>query len=296
VYRYAGLDDIRANELIVIGLFRYRAKTSPPVDYPLAVELHPDGQVMVALPAENGEPQAPIPYIEAGITLARPFCLPMANEANRHRVNFFPETGDSRLLRFAEGILTADRSAPTLVLLEADGWRHSALKISDNGLQPDLVSLGGRDHVPAGLPNTALLRVRDAGRLNETPQFIASDDPDWNAHNPIDDSSGMLLAFDRRDGMAHGFSVGRQPDSAQDQDNAEYAFGSGGDTAFRHQQAVEMLAFFARQDEDRFVFIRIAHLLRMSPAWGRGNTILPLPLHLARELIKDVVDVFAPKL
>jgi len=156
----------------------------------------------------------------------------------------------------------------------------------------DTVSLSGTTHTSNELPDTTLRRIRDASTLNETPQFIAGDDPTWNNAEVPDDSDGMIAAVDERGSILHFYSVARQSATVGDnQDNGEFTFGDGGDTAFRHQKIIELLPWFASNEEDRIIYSRIVHLLRFTPEWNRGNPVLPLPLHLAEALSRNASEV-----
>lgn len=37
--------------------------------------------------------------------------------------------------------------------------------------------------------------------------------------------------------------------------------------------------------------IKATHILRSSPAWSTGNTLLPYPIHLANTLIEDMLPL-----
>lgn len=294
LYQYAGLDSVRANELIVVALYRFRQKSSTKVDLPFAIELYPNGRVLVVLPNDDGIPDSPIPYIEASIELGKRFSRPM--KTHWRNVNFHADQHDARLMTFAHAVITKARQVQSLVLMEADGWRQSYLKITTNSsIAKDVADLAGSKYTPTNLPLTALIRLRDAGTLNETPQFIAGDNPSWSGDEVLMDSEGMLGAIDRRGGLTHFYSVARQSATAtEDQDNEAYTFGDGGDTAFRHQKIIELLPWFAANEDDRVRFSRIAHFLRFTPAWNRGNTVQPWPMHLAEAMARNVGDVFIP--
>jgi hypothetical protein len=105
-----------------------------------------------------------------------------------------------------------------------------------------VVELAGTKYTPVSLPLTALIRLRVAGVLDETPQFIAGNNPSWSGDEIPMDSDGMLAAIDRRGDLMHLYSAARQSaTAAEDQDNEDYTFGDGGDTAFRHSKLIELL-------------------------------------------------------
>jgi len=79
------------------------------------------------------------------------------------------------------------------------------------------------------------------------------------------------------------------------QTNDVYSFSDGADTAHKHQQAVEMALLFHQPEDDIAAWLRLPHLLRVSPAWSGGNVVLPYPIHLAKDLVKDMLDVVKPE-
>ena len=57
---------------------------------------------------------------------------------------------------------------------------------------------------------------------------------------------------------------------------------------FRNQQMLEMVPVMGYDAEASVV---VAHLLRSSPAWSIGNTVLPYPIHLANKMIEDMLPL-----
>lgn len=297
IYQYAGLGEDVAKSLVIIGLYHHKSNT-PSVDYPLAVELHPDGSVFVILPDETGNATTPIPYIEAGVKIGQLFARPMTDE-NKKRINYYPKKSDTRLQTFVEQILKRHRDRPQLVLMEADGWRSQGIaSIGNETIKSGMIKVKNTTYRSADLPNLRILRVRDTGNLGETPQYMATDNERWDELDEIDDLDLMIGVPDTsvESDLLHYFSIGRQLRAAGEQDNELYSFNEGGDTAYKHQQAVEFVPFFLQQGDDPLIYCRIAHFLRSSPAWEGGNIVLSYPLHLARTLVKDQLDVFKPEI
>ena len=199
--------------------------------------------------------------------------------------------GDARLVRFLSSILNRKRDQPTLMLLEADSWRQEGISLTSNTyMRKNQLKLGTETLGLSDTPHLSLLRVRDSGALNETPQYV--DTNAWD-HKEFDQDDRTVGVVDHNEGeFFRYFSIGRQ----LTQDNTLYAFDDGGDKAFRHQQAIEFIPFWGVEPTDEIVFCRIAHLLRSTPAWTGGTITLPYPLHLAKKLIDDAVDVFSPRL
>lgn len=302
VYRHAGLDEDRAGALVVVGLYRMRKSARQRVDYAVAVELHPDGSVKVVLPDTEGNPTTPVSYLDAAIKVGQL----MGREPNsemKHSINLNmnSESGqpEGRVARFAESIIGQSRNCPTLILLEADGWREEHVKLTgDKQIEKDTIIIRSQSHTPQTLPNVALLRVRESGTRSETPQYVSgSDVQSWNELDQLANNQEMIGMIDTNaeSSIMHYFSIGRQPVAfGKDQDEERYAFEDGGDVAFKHQQAIEYVPFFAANEDDRLIYCRIAHFLRSSPAWDGGNINLPYPLHLAQTLIDDAIDAIRP--
>lgn len=286
LYERMGIPAGVARELLVIGLYRHRSKTHG-VDYPLAICLHPNGRVQVCLPdPDSGLPLPWTLYTEAP---------PLLSEHMKHRnTRMLRDRSDtSRHKAFVRNLLDTLPSQPILLLLESDGWRGDVLALADKELK--LGELGIKwQAIPwlkaESTPNVRIIRVRDAGTGNETPQWIASDANTWDAACiDAQDLKAACLLEARRDAMSVYYSIGRIPKMADNQDNRAFLSNLGGDIAFRHQQAVEMVPFFLQPSDNPVIWTRIAHALRYSSAWGQGNLTLPYPLHLARTLMEDMM-------
>jgi len=78
------------------------------------------------------------------------------------------------------------------------------------------------------------------------------------------------------------------------EENQEFLSNSGGDVAFRHQQAVEIVPFFLQPEDEPAAWARVVHALRFSTAWGQGNLSKPYPLHLAHTLLEDMKAAVPP--
>ena len=65
--------------------------------------------------------------------------------------------------------------------------------------------------------------------------------------------------------------------------------------AYKHQDMVEMLPFFVRRDlqteENLKALCRVAHWLRTSPAYTKGNIKQPYPMHLGNKSIADFLCI-----
>ena len=101
------------------------------------------------------------------------------------------------------------------------------------------------------------------------------------------------------------FSIGRLPDTQKSQHSPKkirylskiehkddiYA----ANIADKHQQMIEMLPFFVREDfqteENIRALCRIPHYLRTSPAHTKGNIKQSYPMHIGINLIEDFLCI-----
>ena len=51
---------------------------------------------------------------------------------------------------------------------------------------------------------------------------------------------------------------------------------------------LEMIPFMGKDGEAAVV---VTHMLRSSPAWNIGNTVLPYPIHLANTMVNDMLPL-----
>lgn len=295
-----------AEQLNVVALYRHRSLNHK-LHYALAVRLRASGEVDVLLPQE---PEW-TPYATAGPRLGRLFTEERRHrgrEVRQSRLNMNP----GQLAQFAAQVVTAPHQTPTLILIEAEGWRNKGnpsgweqLKNDKLATQRDVLDF---NHIPdqglykrtdeelANLLGIIRLRTND-----ETPQYVPVAAPDQFARD-LKPLSGFM---DRSvDNLWHYYSIGRASVTQKTDENVavrglykleargeEY----GASTAFRHQQVVEMVPFFVRSDLQHepgiLALSRVPHYLRASPAWATGNTLRPFPLHLAKCLVEDYLCI-----
>jgi hypothetical protein len=135
----------------------------------------------------------------------------------------------------------------------------------------------------------------------ETPQYLPAVPTDLSAQD-FETLSGFI---DRSiPDLWHYYSIGRLPKTPKPNNKypekglcklevrgEEY----GANTAFRHQQIVEMVPFFVRPDLQTQVCLlalcRIPHFLRSSPSWSTGNTLRPFPVHLVKCLVDSYLAI-----
>ncbi len=288
LYQYAGSAPEIARETMVIGLYRHRTKNKS-VDYPVAVRLHPDGRVDTILPQADGSPSHPIPYTVAGPELGRNLIGGSSRKLTKEQ-----------LQKFIRSILTAKYDAPVLVILSADDWRGGIVPTLTNPqMVSGQISIGNQTYTPQDLPHIRILRLRESGNLAEIPQYLYAVGRDWDTAESQTDREKMILAQDHDSSpMKHYFSIGRQSITNKQSGEERLSIEVDGNEAYRQEQAVEIVPFFLQgtpeqQSREALYFSRITHLLRSSPAWQVGNTVLPFPLHLAKALIEDYLDTLS---
>lgn len=314
VYEKAGLPAPLAAGLDVVALYR-RQVQNPDVHYAVAVRLRATGEVDVRFPQEDDWQ----PYLAAGPRLGQ-FLLkqrgvPAAPQGRPGRKLSPPE-----LAQFAARVVAAPHERPTLVLIEAEGWRnagqdgqHSWPQLKNEHLAGQRDELDFR-HVhgqarayqrpdPAVRNLLAVVRLRLNG---ETPQYL----PEVPAGASARDFQHLSAFVDRHSpDLWHFFSIGQVADTQKitaDKDEGRGLFklevrpgkdGAGAGVSFRHQQLVELVPFFVRPDLQTeaglLALCRVPHYLRTSPAWDTANTLHPYPMHLAKCLVDDYLCILA---
>jgi hypothetical protein len=203
-----------------------------------------------------------------------------------------------QLQHFALSILTAEYDSPVLVMLSADDWRSGIVPTLKNPqMSSGQMSIGGETFTPQDLPHIRVLRLRGAGNLIEIPQYLHAKGKNWDTAEQQTDRESMILAQDHdASSLLHYFSIGRQSITNTQPEEHRLSIEVDGNEAYRQEQAIEIVPFFLQgeaeqQSKEALYYSRIVHLLRSSPAWQVGNTVLPFPLHLAKALIEDYLDV-----
>lgn len=314
IYEQAKIPKEIAQGLDVITFCR--RKTNPyqgDIHYALAVRLRATGAVDVLLPDANDW----IPYSQAGIDIGVIFAKARCDrQENKKRLQSKIKLNGTELVRFVANVLTKYLDRPTIVLIEAEGWRNGRGEDNDGKIWPQLQNenfLAKRNvldfcHVPGHtceysrdhqqLQNLlAVIRIRTG---KETPQYITNREA-WNENCAAQDFQHLSGFYDKSaPEILHYFSVGKLPKTQKLQNEMPipelYKLGFqedkyGANIPFKHQQMVEMLPFFVRPDfkteEALKALCRVPHYLRCSPAWSMGNIVSPYPMHLGNELIED---------
>jgi hypothetical protein len=321
VYEQAKISKEIAQDLDVIAFCRRKTNQSQGgIHYALAVRLRATGAVDVLLPNANDW----IPYTQAGIAVGKIFAEARRDRLeNKKRLQSKIKLSGTELVQFVARVLTKYLDRPTIVLIEAEGWRNERGEDNDGTVWFQLKNdylLAKRNvldfrHVPGHtceyvrdnnqLQNLlAVIRIR-TGR--ETPQYITNREA-WNEDCAARDFPHLSGFYDNSvPELLHYFSVGKLPETQKDQDKPIvrelYKLGFqddeyGANIPFKHQQMVEMVPFFVHPDfqkeESLKALCRVPHYLRCSPAWSMGNILMPYPMHQGKELIEDhlcILDV-----
>jgi hypothetical protein len=134
LYRQAGIPESIAHNLDVIALYRRQTnRFQGDVHFALAVRLNMTGSVDVLLPNDDTW----IPYAASGYRIGQLFSDARRDRfMNNKRINSQIKLSGSELARFAACVLTQSTNRPTLVVIEADGWRNE--RGEDGKLWPQL--------------------------------------------------------------------------------------------------------------------------------------------------------------
>ncbi|BAY24423.1 hypothetical protein NIES2100_42180 [Calothrix sp. NIES-2100] len=314
LYEQAKIPKEIAKELDVIAFCRRKTNQyQGDIHYVLAVRLRATGAVYVMFP--DGDDW--IPYSQAGIAVGKIFANARRDRhENTKRIQSKIKLSGTELVQFVARVVTKHLDRPTIVLIEAEGWRNERGEDNDGSVWFQLKNeylLAKRNvldfrHVPGHsceysresnqLENLlAVIRIRTD---KETPQYITNRET-WNEDYPARDFQHLSGFYDKSaPELLHYFSVGKLPKTQKAQDEKPipelYKLGYqedkfGANFPFKHQQLVEIVPFFVRPDfqpeEALKALCRVPHYLRCSPAWSMGNIVLPYPMHLGQEVIED---------
>lgn len=276
----AGLSADVASNLTVLGLYRHRG-VGGKVDFPMAVRLLPDGEIQARLPDE----EVWLPYYAATMELGRRY------QAGRALLT------SAQLSDFVRAIFD-EITEPTLVLLTADDWRTKIWpQMTNRNMRVQELDFRSDQYQniplvrPADRPGLRVIRIREAGSLSETPDYVATAHDDWSTIDDAQHIEHAALFIDddhsETNPFPHFFSAGEFPVSAGEQPTDVYKHELGANIAFKYQTLVELVPFFWQPGDQPIQLSRVAHFLRRSPAWDGGNLVLPFPIHLARTANED---------
>jgi hypothetical protein len=312
----AGLLPLRAPNLDVVAFWHVQKPTDLRSDGALltaviAVRLHADGRTEVFAPGLDNW----IPYVQAGHVLGTQFATLRSKIHSKQDDKNYLRMNNKAIMRFVHDVLQNRLDKPTIAVVPANWWRYSRSNEYDIARWSQLANkrlFNMRDvldfsHVPGvGKEFTRddphfgnLLAVIRLRKDSETPSYTTGTHT-WDAEKQIGDLQQLSGYVDCTvtDPM-HYFSVARESDLQEEQSKGDLANGYKtaieSDYAYKHAQLVELLPFFVRQDfnneEDRKILCRCVHFLRNSPAFTKGNILLPYPMHLAKVLLDDLTCV-----
>jgi hypothetical protein len=320
LYARAELPASLAQQTDVVALYHHRTTTLyGDVDYALAVRLTPTGQCYVQL---HDQPKW-IPYSDTAKQLGNHFIGARKNELFLR--NGGQKVGSSNIkltpgqfASFAARVVTS-LEQPTILVVEAEYWRNARSGAIWPQLTNDKLSQTTNCIDFRHVPNVKrMIQRTDDDMVNllgivrmrmnaETPQYVP-----LSVKSPGKDFTSLSGFCETvSGGLLHYFSIGQIPVTLKDQNRkGVYVLTKfdrlsnakdpkydvyGSTIAFKHQQVVELVPFFIRDDlvssTGQRILCRIPHLLRFSPAWDTGNTLLPYPMHLAKCLIEDYLCV-----
>jgi len=281
-YISAGFSTKTADELAVIGitLFRnnqdfFRGRGN--VSIPIAVRILANGRVEAKIPLVCNDW---VDYYQAAILLGNAFIQ------NRRRASFEIEPLDFE--NFLQVLLAEHREIPTLLIVDAYKLRTSWNYLKVDRLERDRIMVGSESFEPYSFANMNVVWLRQHGD-GETPQYVATDETSWVDADDADRVAQSCLYVDVDAGgkLKHYFSIGRL-DNNNKADQQAMRFDGGGKMYFRNQQMIELVPVMGN---DPIASVMTTHILRSSPAWSTGNTILPYPIHLANTLIEDMLPL-----
>ncbi len=261
----------------------------------MAICLCPDGTYRALLPQQ---PHRWLPFMEACKIIGDLFLNRKAQDID------LPE---AELARFAAQVFTNMSNVPTLVLLEAQGWRNRDLfpqfantRIPlQNQLDLTHVETFERVYNLSDLPNLRVIRLRPIGLLGETPQYVPvfKDEEDQLAADRDFKRLTGFIDTQAESPFFHYLSIGRMPTTAATEQKSKqhrYKLDEGGGIAFKHQTIIEFVPFFLQPGDNAQAWCHVAHFMRVSPGWDGGNIILPYPLHLAKDMLEDQLCILQP--
>ena len=277
----AGFSPKTADDLGIIGmtLFRnnqdfFRGRGN--VSIPVAIRILANGCVEAKIPTVCDW----VDYYQAAILLGNAFIQ------NRRKASFTIEP--PAFESFLKVILAEHREIPTLLILDAYKLRTIWSYLKVEKLDRERIMIGADAFEPYSFANMNVVWLRQHGD-GETPQYVATDEASWAEANDADKvaQSSLYVDVDAEGKLQHYFSIGRL-DNNNKADQQAMRFDGGGKMYFRNQQMIELVPVMGNEPE---ASIKATHILRSSPAWSTGNTLLPYPIHLANTLIEDMLPL-----
>ncbi len=273
-YVWADIPAEIAKKLTVVGLYHHRS-TKYLLDYVLAVRILPSGRVEMLLPDDLQWR----PYETACFRLGSIFAAASRKDGLKLR----PQAME----RFVEHVCL-NTEGPTLVLLEATDFRRIWMQLQNPQMRLNELSFSTHPDPfqRNDVPNVWMVRLREAGALIETPQYVRLEEPDEEEETIMFADGLFDLGPSGKFSVYH--SIGRGPTyKKQSEIRGYWKSSEGGEESFKHAHVVEIIPFLLQEGIEPLLLARVTHFLRAIPSWESGNTILPLPNHLAAGAIQD---------
>lgn len=280
-YEKAGFPPEFAKNLVVVGLTvfknqkdNYRGRGS--VEFPIAVRIFPNGKVEAKIPSVCDWTE----YFDAAIALGNEFI-----KRQRHESFYLDRPAT---FEFIQDLLSKQREMPSLLILDAYKLRTVWSSLQVAKLKQGQLTLGGDVYESSDMLDMNVIWLRQQAD-GETPQYVVSNETDWADADDADRIAHASLFEDADVGgdFKHFFSVGRL-DNDNKADQAAMRHGEGSEMNFRNQQMLELVPVMGRFGE---AAATVTHMLRSSPAWNIGNTVLPYPIHLANKMVEDMLPL-----
>lgn len=280
-YKNAGFSPEVAEDLVVIGLTVFRIERDSyrgrgAVNFPVATRIRPSGKVEVKIPSVCDW----VDYFDASLAIGETFIR------NQRKTAFNIDT--PTLFNFTKEILDEYREVPALLILDAYKLRSMWSSLKVGNLSYGQLAFGGDVIESKAVPKMNIIWLRQHAD-GETPQYVATNEVTWADADDADRiaRSSLFRDTDANSSLTHFFSVGRL-DNNKKADQTAMRHEDGSAMNFRNQQMLELVPIMAPDGDAAVV---VTHMLRSSPAWETGNTLLPYPLHLANKMIEDMVPL-----
>ena len=278
LYRWIQLPESIREELSIIGLYRIRTNRKgnrPKLDYSIAIRVSPNRHTEIRLPDGQW-----MPYMEGVWQLGDVF-----RDSTYPGRKFPLQLSLQQTQQFIEQILLDGSTENRILFVMAQDYRIKVWPQLLNTKMTFDLHIPGKDIVyqPRDLPGLRIVRLREKGTLSETPQYVRVDS--------YGEAEGLYPVGKTERGFSIYFSIGRNK-IFDKQHRDEDKTGVGGSVAFKHVRLLEIVPFFLQDGDDPVHLARAAHIVRFPLHWEMGSLSVPWPMHLAKQLANDLMDIF----
>ena len=279
MYLMAGLPPELAQNLTVVGVCRIRS-TKQALDYVIAIRVLASGRVEMLLPREGEQWQ---PYQKGCLALGEIFRAAPAHKHKKDKKEL--KLKETLITRFLRNVCLSTEE-PKVVLVGAQDFRGVWKQMQNPNMTLNQLTFASTDIPlePDVVPPLWMLRLRESGSLDETPQYVQLTKGSLSESDDAHYAEGLYDLG--RSGAFHIYhSIGRGPGSG---DRREWLKEErGGTRAFKHQHVLEAVPFFLSDESIVLSLARMTYFFRFSPSWEQGTTLFPLPIHLGYAAIED---------